>query len=276
MADVIVSVVLEQLISIIGKETNQEVRLVVGVRKEIEKLTSNFRAIQAVLLDAERRGLKDTAARDWLDKLKNASYDMDDVLDEWNTAILKLQSERAESALVHTKKVCLFLPSPSFCFKQVGLRRDIALKIKEINGNIDSIAREKDMFNIDTTRSTEEPPRIKSTSFVDVSVVEDTAILRKISPLRLFLTTVTALSSSFAASGIYEDLMASSYIDLTKAIDNYVMPIEQTYGFNNRLELHCMKCHTQLSATGDLVPERLLSYMRQARKTGQRDDPMDN
>ncbi|TXG68909.1 hypothetical protein EZV62_003844 [Acer yangbiense] len=171
MADAIVSVVLEQLISIIGKETNQQVRLVVGVRKEIEKLTSNFRAIQAVLLDAEGRGLKDTAARDWLDKLKNASYDMDDVLDEWNTEILKLQSERVESALVHTKKVCLFFPSPSFCFKQVGLRRDIALKIKEINGNIASIAREKHMFDIDTSRSINEPQRLKTTHFVDVSEI---------------------------------------------------------------------------------------------------------
>ncbi|KAK3219900.1 hypothetical protein Dsin_013870 [Dipteronia sinensis] len=158
MAGAIVSDVLEQLISIIAMETNQQVRLVVGVKKEIKKLTSNFQAIQAVLLDAERRGLKEMAARDWLDKLKSASYDMDDVLDEWNTAILK-------------KKVCLFLPSPGFCFKQVGLRRDIALKIKRINKNIDSIAREKDMFNIDTSRSIEEPPRIKSTSFVDVSVV---------------------------------------------------------------------------------------------------------
>ncbi|TXG68916.1 hypothetical protein EZV62_003851 [Acer yangbiense] len=170
MADAIVSVVLEQLISIIGKETNEQVRLVVGVRKEIEKLTSNFRAIQAVLLDAERRGLKDTAARDWLDKLKNASYDMDDVLDEWNTALLKLQSERAESDhVLHKKKVCLSFPSPRVCFKQVGLRSDIAQKIKGINENIDSIAREKDMFNIVTSRSNEEPPRIKSTSF-DVPV----------------------------------------------------------------------------------------------------------
>ncbi|TXG68918.1 hypothetical protein EZV62_003853 [Acer yangbiense] len=112
------------------------------------------------------------AARDWLDKLKNASYDMDDVLDEWNTAILKLQSERAESAhVLHKKKVCFFFPSPRFCFKQVGLRRDIALKIKGINKNIDSIAKEKDRFNIDTSRNIEEPPRIKSTSFVDVSEV---------------------------------------------------------------------------------------------------------
>ncbi|KAK2654710.1 hypothetical protein Ddye_014566 [Dipteronia dyeriana] len=172
MTDAIVAVVLDQLISIIAKETNQQVRLVVGVKKEIKKLTSYFRAIQAVLLDAERRGLKEMAARDWLDKLKNACYDLDDVLDEWNTAILKLQSERAESAhVLHKTKVCLILPSPRFCFKQVGLRREIALKIKRINKNINSIVREKDMFNIDKSRSIEEPPRIKSTSFVDVSVV---------------------------------------------------------------------------------------------------------
>ena len=94
MADAIVSVVLEQLTSEIYKKLREEVRLVTGVRNEINKLTSNFRAIQDVLHDAEQKQVKERAVRGWLDKLKDASYDMDDVLDEWNTAILKLQGER--------------------------------------------------------------------------------------------------------------------------------------------------------------------------------------
>ena len=92
-AEAIVSAVTEQLTSIIGREIQQEVRLVVGVDKEVKKLTSNFQAIQAVLVDAEQRQVKETTVRVWLDKLKSVSYDVDDVLDEWNSAILKLQIE---------------------------------------------------------------------------------------------------------------------------------------------------------------------------------------
>jgi hypothetical protein len=45
MADALVFVVLEQLSSIINEKVGQEVRLVVGVDNEVEKLASNFRAI---------------------------------------------------------------------------------------------------------------------------------------------------------------------------------------------------------------------------------------
>ncbi|KAL5755960.1 hypothetical protein ACOSQ2_020706 [Xanthoceras sorbifolium] len=169
-AEAIVSTVLGQLTSIIGREVEQEVRLVTGVRKEVEKLTSNFRAIQAVLADAEQRKVKETAVGVWLDKLKDASYDMDDVLDEWNTAILKLQIEGVENAQIPKKKVCFVFSSPCFCFRQVALRRDIGLKIKEINGNLDSIAIEKDKYSL-MIRSSEESQRLKTTSFIEVSEI---------------------------------------------------------------------------------------------------------
>ncbi|TXG65403.1 hypothetical protein EZV62_006678 [Acer yangbiense] len=106
--EAIVSTVLGQLTSIIATEVEQEVRLVVGVRKQVEKLTNNFKAIQLVLADAQQRQVKeDTAVGLWLDKLKDATYDMDDILDEWNTAILKLQVEGVENAQIPKKKGAL-------------------------------------------------------------------------------------------------------------------------------------------------------------------------
>ncbi|TXG46461.1 hypothetical protein EZV62_028039 [Acer yangbiense] len=147
-AEAIVSTVLEQLTLIIGREVVQEVRLVTGVRKETEKLTSNFEAIQAVLFDAEQRQVKETdvnkAVGLWLDKLKDASYAMDDVLDEWNTAILKLQIEGVENAQIPKKNVRFLFSSPCFCFRQIALRHDIGVKIKELKVKLDSIAIEKD------------------------------------------------------------------------------------------------------------------------------------
>jgi hypothetical protein len=89
MADALVSVVLEQLSSIVFQEVGQEVRLVVGVDNEVEKLTNNFQAIQAVFADVEERQLKDQLVKHWVDQLKDVSYDMDDILDEWGTTIAK-------------------------------------------------------------------------------------------------------------------------------------------------------------------------------------------
>ncbi|KAM1493411.1 hypothetical protein PS1_025564 [Malus domestica] len=36
--------------------------------------------------------MKEATARDWLEKLKDVSYEMDDALDEWNTTVLHKQS----------------------------------------------------------------------------------------------------------------------------------------------------------------------------------------
>ena len=65
-------------------------KLVVGVEKEVKSLTSHLQAIQAVSDDAEEKQVKDKAIRLWLGRLKSASYDIEDVLDEWITARAKL------------------------------------------------------------------------------------------------------------------------------------------------------------------------------------------
>ena len=52
-----------------------------------------------------------------------------------------------------------------------NLRHDIGVKIKGINENLDSIAVEKDKYNLNTIRSVEEAQRLKTTSFIDVSEI---------------------------------------------------------------------------------------------------------
>ncbi|KDO38528.1 hypothetical protein CISIN_1g0390721mg, partial [Citrus sinensis] len=93
MADAAVSRLLELLVSISTEENREEGRLIVGDGKEVKRLVSNFQASQAFLADAEQRQVKEEAVRLWLDQLKDACYDMEDVLDEWITTRLKLQIE---------------------------------------------------------------------------------------------------------------------------------------------------------------------------------------
>jgi signal recognition particle GTPase len=182
MADVLISVLLEQFASITAREAEQEIRLVVGVDEEVRKLEGNLRTVKAVLNDAEKRQVTDEAVKLWLKKLEDVSYEMDDVLDEWNTAMIKLkiekdEEENTENAHVVKKKVCSFIPSPSCCFRQVDklfLRHDIAHKIKELSGKLDEIVRERERYGFElTTRgnASEVVERPKTTSFVDVSEI---------------------------------------------------------------------------------------------------------
>ena len=182
MADALISVLLEQFSSITAREVEQEIRLVVGVDEEVRKLEGNLRTVKAVLKDAEKRQATDEAVKLWLKKLEDVSYEMDDVLDEWNTAMIKLQIEKdekenTENTHVVKKKVCSFIPSPSCCFRQVDkivLRHDIAHKIKELSGKFDEIVRERGMYGFElTTRGNafEVVERPKTTSFVDVSKI---------------------------------------------------------------------------------------------------------
>ncbi|KAL6297110.1 hypothetical protein ACE6H2_005252 [Prunus campanulata] len=181
MAEALVSVVLEQLASITRKQIEEEVRLVVNVDREVENLISHFNAIQAVLQDAEERQVKEASVRNWLRSLEDVSYDINDLLDEWNTEILKHQIEKEEKegvSLAKRKKVCLFIPSPSVCcgcgpIDKVVRRHDIAKRIKETHEKLSEIANLKQNYNFheNTIRATEKLERVETSSFVQASSI---------------------------------------------------------------------------------------------------------
>ncbi|XP_031277691.1 putative disease resistance protein RGA3 [Pistacia vera] len=177
MAEAIVSFALEQLASILSQQISgfigKQVSLVGDIEEEVDKLNHNLQAIQAVLLDADQKQMKNRAVRVWLNQLKEACYDVEDVLDEWNTEIMKLKIEGGyvHNALAPKKKVCCFFPSPCFGFKEVVLRRDIAVRITEINRKLDAIAKEKGDYNLNVIPANERPDYqpMQTTSFIDVS-----------------------------------------------------------------------------------------------------------
>ncbi|XVF60184.1 hypothetical protein PTKIN_Ptkin08bG0024200 [Pterospermum kingtungense] len=168
MAEALVSAIIQQLANVIADNAKQEWRLVTGVDRQVQKLQRNFEAIQCLLEDAEERQFEEKSVERWLSRLKEVAYDMEDVVDEWKTAVLKLEIDGVESIYVK-KKVCSFL-SCFACCRQVVRRHDIAAKIKEINEELDVIAQEKDRYEL-ARRERRQPRRLESTSFVDVSTI---------------------------------------------------------------------------------------------------------
>ncbi|KAB5532334.1 hypothetical protein DKX38_019004 [Salix brachista] len=142
MAEPLIALLLERITMVLSQQVQEEVNLVRGVKKQADKLESNLKHIQSVLEDAERKQVKEKAIREWLDKLKDVCYDMDDVLDEWSYA-LTWKTGDAEENIHNQQKRCSFLGFPCFCLNQVVQRRDIALKIKDVSETVDEIANER-------------------------------------------------------------------------------------------------------------------------------------
>ncbi|CAN6583174.1 unnamed protein product [Malus baccata var. baccata] len=188
MAEALISVLLEQLASVTYQHVGEEVKLVLNAEKDVQEFEAKLKVIGAVLEDAELRQVGDANVRNWLEQLKDVSYKMDNVVDEWKTEILKQEVEKQEehggsTSLVTDKKkkkaVCFSIPSSCFCFGQVGqvrriiLHRDIALKIKNLNENLDEIAKQRETYNFRFTERmiSEQPKREKTSSFVDESII---------------------------------------------------------------------------------------------------------
>ncbi|XP_022774292.1 putative disease resistance protein RGA1 [Durio zibethinus] len=167
MAEALVSSILEQLTAITIENARQELKLVTDA--DVENLESNFKAIRDAVEDAEEKQIVEKNVKGWLDKLKEVSYDMEDVLDEWRTALSKLQTDPeldVSASIPKRLKTSLISWVSSFC--QVPRHHDIAIKIKGINERLDHIAKEKDRYHL-TKRETKQFRRVESTSFIDVS-----------------------------------------------------------------------------------------------------------
>ncbi|CAN6582730.1 unnamed protein product [Malus baccata var. baccata] len=184
MADGIIAVLLERLVSTVYEYVDGEMKHVLNVAKEIDDFAAKLKGIQAVLEDAEQRQVKDASVRIWLDKLNDISYKMVDVLDEWNTDILKQQVEHQEregekvAPKKKMKKKVAFSVSPScFCFRkarEVTFRHEIGSKIKDLNDKlsvIDEQRRNTLVFQLNQNGIQQVPKRQETSHYVDMSTV---------------------------------------------------------------------------------------------------------
>ncbi|PRQ32644.1 putative P-loop containing nucleoside triphosphate hydrolase [Rosa chinensis] len=179
MAEALIDLVLEQLVTVAFDRTKEAVTLILNAETEVEKFSSNLKAIQAVLEDAEKQQVEKASVRNWLDGLNDVSYEMVDVLDEWNTEILKQEANGVAIEKKKTsKKVCFSIPSNCFCFglvhKATHLHK-IATEMKELNEKLTLITAQKEKFEFhqSSTRRNDEQlkQQLKTSSFVDISKI---------------------------------------------------------------------------------------------------------
>ena len=81
----------DRVLGKLGSAIIQEVGRAWGVKSELEDLRDTSSAIRAVLLDAEGKQATNHQLRDWLEKLKDAFYDAEDIVDEFEYEALRRQ-----------------------------------------------------------------------------------------------------------------------------------------------------------------------------------------
>ncbi|CDP17866.1 unnamed protein product [Coffea canephora] len=204
MAELFVPKIIGELGDVAVKQFGAKVNLVMGVEEEVANISSKLATIEKVLHDAERRRLKDRSVGIWLEKLEDITYEMDDVLDEWNFKIHRAKNEgtnqNARMQPTLRNKVRSFIPSLCSCLKQVPVRSDIAQKIKKINEQLELTLKEADQFKFITSGGISDShdfQRIMTTSSIDGSEVYGRA-----ADMEKVLDQILSKSSSQGRDGV--------------------------------------------------------------------------
>ncbi|RYR32686.1 hypothetical protein Ahy_A10g047218 [Arachis hypogaea] len=103
-------------------------------QKLIERLKTNLYAVQAFLIDAEQKQIKERAVKNWLDSLKDAMYVADDLLDEVFT---KAATQKDPGTFLSGFSRFLNLQD-----------RDVANKMEEVIDRIESLVIQKDTLGL--------------------------------------------------------------------------------------------------------------------------------
>ncbi|KAD0819407.1 hypothetical protein E3N88_43658 [Mikania micrantha] len=145
MAEDLIRVLLTKFASVLIDHVRDEFNQVVNVKDDLEKLIKALNSIHAKLYDAEKREIEQESIKVWLKDLKFTSYDIEDALTDWNTAILEVNGNTSRSNL--RKMMSLAFVLPCFCSHRMSPLRKIAIQIRSINQKLESIDARKNAFH---------------------------------------------------------------------------------------------------------------------------------
>ncbi|KAG8651278.1 putative disease resistance RPP13-like protein 1 isoform X2 [Manihot esculenta] len=147
--------------------TREFVDLIKGRRvtdAQLNKLKAKMLAINGVLEDAEEKQITNSAVRDWLDQLKDALYEADDLLDEIAYKAFRLKMEAGSRTFGDQMRNFLASRNP--------FKKGMEEKLDEILDRLENLVKEKVALCL-REGSGEKPSstKVPSTSLVDESGV---------------------------------------------------------------------------------------------------------
>ncbi|KAK8290685.1 hypothetical protein V6Z12_D06G012600 [Gossypium hirsutum] len=139
MTEVLLSPLVGTILEGLKSWSLKELELAGSLKTEVASLESTLTTIQAVLQDAEEKQWKSEAIKNWLVKLKQAAYDLEAVLEDFNTEALSRSLHTDARSQVTT---FFSLRNPLL------FRLDMARKFKNVREKLDAIAGEKSKFHL--------------------------------------------------------------------------------------------------------------------------------
>ncbi|XP_038978350.1 putative disease resistance protein RGA4 [Phoenix dactylifera] len=163
MADVLFSALLPVVMEKATDHVLQQFGMMWGIHEKLEKLERMLSAILDRLGDAEERQVKEAGVKSWLAALKNAAYEADDILDDFN---VEAKRRKAEIQIDMTKKVRSFfsLGNP------VSFRLKMGRELHAIVEKIEKLVDEGNKFGF-TVKTQAQKDRPQTHSYVDESKV---------------------------------------------------------------------------------------------------------
>ncbi|KAJ7949200.1 NBS-LRR type disease resistance protein [Quillaja saponaria] len=128
--------VANKIIGRLGSLALVEIGLLWNVKDEIRKMKKSVTAIKAVLLDAEAKQDTNAGVREWVERLKDAALDADDLLDDFSTEVLhrQLMTQNKQG-----KKVRIFFSKSN----QLVYAHKMGRKLRKIRERLDEINDDK-------------------------------------------------------------------------------------------------------------------------------------
>ncbi|XP_021288424.1 disease resistance protein RGA2-like [Herrania umbratica] len=130
----VVSSILSKLVWLAGQEL---IGLTFGLNKDLEKLQETLSTINAVLRDAEEKQESNHAVKNWISRLEDAVFDAEDLLDEFDYAIL-------QQKVCQQGQVRKFFSSSN----PVAFHLKMGPRVKEIRERLDVVAADISKFNL--------------------------------------------------------------------------------------------------------------------------------
>ncbi|XP_066342310.1 putative disease resistance protein RGA4 [Miscanthus floridulus] len=161
------------VMQLIADMATEEVKMLLGISGDIEKLENNMESIKCFLADAERQRINEVRVQRWVQMLKNAMYDATDILDLCQIEADKQRESKGSSTDEKAPGCCRPLLS---CLRNPVFAHKIGNRIKELNQRLDNIYKEAHKFNFVINLGSH-PEQIMSTSEKMTSEFVESAIV---------------------------------------------------------------------------------------------------